>query len=492
MTLALAIPSGFVLGWAEWVDRIVGFIDWASRAVAFGATFAGIAALVAARWAYRGVKESIQSTEKREEQSRRAASEREEKSRDAAEERDRANRETIDTRERETARHARFTTIVNQLASEHETVRIGGLYALSALADEWEREARRQITLTPDADDWEERKRDWSEAVEAWTNRTPVYMSSSDDELAIQAKLSESAADQQDRYCLRRKGSSSSTRDAIDQRDTCISLLLSFVRKSSPAPLASGVKSEKQHKEQIEDFPLAPDCQVSVEIIKAHSIFDAAYIWPPEQVNLSNTYLPSIDFSNCNLRRANFTGAHLEDARLEGANFEDAMLDGAHLEDAHLNDAHLEAAWLERAWLKGAHLERAHLERAWLVGAHLEDAHLEAAWLKGAHLEHARLNGAHLEHARLKGAHLEHARLNHAHLQNASLAGADLSDVDFSQANLGNLAEGSSCTLIDEDLSDESAPPIIAKWNSNTRWPPGFDPDAVVKHQVKIIFGPEE
>ncbi|STX02578.1 pentapeptide repeat-containing protein [Kocuria rosea] len=55
-----------------------------------------------------------------------------------ADARERRKAELEHQRETMAARQARYTTIAEQLSSEHEPVRIAGLYGLSALADEWQ------------------------------------------------------------------------------------------------------------------------------------------------------------------------------------------------------------------------------------------------------------------------------------------------------------------------------------------------------------------
>ncbi|MFE7630804.1 hypothetical protein [Kocuria sp. NPDC057446] len=129
LVVTVVVVAGLLLiGEVRW-DEVVGFIEWFSRSTAFGAIIAGTLALTAAWLAYHGVQQTIRSTE---------------------------------TREREKARHERFTTIVTQLASNQPAVRLGGLYAVSALADEWEREARRLISVSDSAGEWRDKERAWA------------------------------------------------------------------------------------------------------------------------------------------------------------------------------------------------------------------------------------------------------------------------------------------------------------------------------------------
>ncbi len=164
-----------------------------------------------------------------------------------------------------------------------------------------------------------------------------------------------------------------------------------------------------------------------------------------------------LDLNRTNLRRlqllgdrAHLEGANLAEAHLEGATLAEAHLEGAILAEAHLEEAILVGAHLEEATLGNAHLEEAYLGEAHLEGTNLGEAHLEGATLVGAHLERATLVGAHLEGAILGGAHLERAILIEAHLEGANLGGAHLEGANLEQA----------------------------RYDADTTWPDGFDPEA--------------
>ena len=77
------------------------------------------------------------------------------------------------------------------------------------------------------------------------------------------------------------------------------------------------------------------------------------------------------------------------------------------------------------------------------------------AILVGADLSHFDLGGADLTDANLHGADLRSADL-----RNANLSGADLSGADLTNANL------------------VGAMLRLAKYNANTKWTLGFDPEA--------------
>jgi uncharacterized protein YjbI with pentapeptide repeats len=120
---------------------------------------------------------------------------------------------------------------------------------------------------------------------------------------------------------------------------------------------------------------------------------------------------------------------------------------------------------LQKADLRGADLRGADLRGADLLEADLTRALLDRADLTRALLIRADLTRADLTGADLRGADLRAARLFEADLRGADLRGADLCGADLSGANL------SGANLLDADLR-------AAKYNNQTQWPGGFDPQA--------------
>lgn len=102
-----------------------------------------------------------------------------------------------------------------------------------------------------------------------------------------------------------------------------------------------------------------------------------------------------------------------------------------------------------------ARLLAANLQRANLVSANLEGADLERA-----NLQHATLFGAILKYAFLPAANLAAANLERADLEGAKLFGANLERANLEGAKL------------------ERAVFKYARYDSETRWPNGFNPDA--------------
>ena len=99
--------------------------------------------------------------------------------------------------------------------------------------------------------------------------------------------------------------------------------------------------------------------------------------------DLSDAYLQGADLSRAHLQGADLSNAHLQGADLPNAHLQRADLFDAQLQGAHLYNAHLQGADLPDAQLQGANLSIAHLQGADLFGAHLQGAHLYNAHLQG-------------------------------------------------------------------------------------------------------------
>jgi len=126
-----------------------------------------------------------------------------------------------------------------------------------------------------------------------------------------------------------------------------------------------------------------------------------------------------------------------------------ASLRGAALPGARLTGAKLRSADLSEADLRGANLEEADLSGADLRGANLGEADLARSHLGGTQLERVVMVGAYL-----RGADLQDASLEEADLRDAALIGANLQGASLTQVRLSG-----------------------ARYDGDTRWPEGFDPE---------------
>jgi len=172
--------------------------------------------------------------------------------------------------------------------------------------------------------------------------------------------------------------------------------------------------------------------------------------------NLQGARLRDTVLESADLERADLRGAELLGAELLGADLRRANLRFADLREG-IREGHLAKTDLRKADLRGAILANSNLSKAWLKDAGLSPvalkeadfsptdrrmgnqkitdlggADLSGAFLRGANLSNAYLAGAYLTGADLKGAILTGADLRGANFAEARLRGADLRG-----ANLG-------------------------------------------------------
>ncbi|MEV6279114.1 pentapeptide repeat-containing protein [Nocardia sp. NPDC051832] len=129
-------------------------------------------------------------------------------------------------------------------------------------------------------------------------------------------------------------------------------------------------------------------------------------------LSLTGANLTDADLSDADLHGADLHGAHLGGANLHGVHLTDAELSAADLHGANLYGANLINARLVVAKLAGAHLTVADLTGANLYCVNLYRANLYGAKLAGATLGRANLGGANLKVADLTDADLTEARHN--------------------------------------------------------------------------------
>ncbi len=180
--------------------------------------------------------------------------------------------------------------------------------------------------------------------------------------------------------------------------------------------------------------------QVIHFLYEANVISGAQPVVPLQLAELQNANLHSANLQNANLQNANLQNANLQNANLQNANLRFANLQSANFQSADLRSADLRFADLHFADLRGAQLLSAKLQGAKLPGANLQGVQLPSAQLPSANLQSANLQAANLQSANLHGANLQSANLQSANLQSANLQ--------------------------------------VATYDSNTRWPDGFDPQA--------------
>ncbi|MFF0000047.1 pentapeptide repeat-containing protein [Streptomyces avermitilis] len=158
-----------------------------------------------------------------------------------------------------------------------------------------------------------------------------------------------------------------------------------------------------------------------------------------DYVDLSGASMEEVDLTNTQIWDANLTRADLNYAKLHGAQLNSAVnLTKATLLTADLTDALLDGANLHNAALIGANLRGASLTYANLHGARLSNVDREAlsdefGWYidKNGNLAKADLTGADLTNADLRGVDLTEATLVDADLRGAKLAGVKLTGANL-------------------------------------------------------------
>ncbi len=173
-----------------------------------------------------------------------------------------------------------------------------------------------------------------------------------------------------------------------------------------------------------------------------------------EKANFSGTTLDGADFYGATLTEADFYGAtlteaHFEKATLTGAQFwkatlTDAKFHGATLTDAQFEEATLTDAQFYGATLTGASFGGATLTKTRFSEATLTDAQFEASKgtevnFSGATLTKALFLEATLTKANFSGAMLTEAQFYESTLTDANFVGADITGADLTYVNLSGV-----------------------------------------------------
>ncbi len=164
--------------------------------------------------------------------------------------------------------------------------------------------------------------------------------------------------------------------------------------------------------------------------------------------NFEQARMPEADFNHANLRKTNFRKADLRGANLIGADLCDANLEGADLSNADLRGTDLKGTILKEAVLRGVYFGYTNLR-----GRDFRNMKLRLTRFSEADLVGADFSGANLIEAFFGAANLSRANFSGANLESANLWGANLRGANLSGTNLEN-----------------------ARYNTNTRFPKGFDP----------------
>ncbi|MGV9679109.1 pentapeptide repeat-containing protein [Nocardia sp. NPDC003482] len=276
-------------------------------------------------------------------------------------------------RVREAALRDRYAAVSAQMADDSAAIRQAGVYALTALADDWHafgEDDERQVCIN----------------LLQWYLRVPFPVANDPDKPDLSER---------------------------EIRQTIVTILSQRHRRPTDDP-----KSWASTAISLDQVSL-PACALGSLNLTGFRLGEA---------DLNYADLRAANLRDADLIGANLSGANLRDAQLGGAD-----LIGANLHGAQLRGADLHGANLSSANLSGANLSLASLSGATLGNAHLGGANLIGANLRGANLRGAHLHGADLGGANLRGADLRGADLRDANLEDAILYKPDLSNVDHNE-----------------------------------------------------------
>ncbi|MCP2297576.1 Uncharacterized protein YjbI, contains pentapeptide repeats [Nocardia amikacinitolerans] len=282
----------------------------------------------------------------------------------------------------------RYTTCAEQLAHANPAVRQAGVYALAALADDWNK------------------------------TTTTAAVSSPGPGEGVAVEIHEESRVCLDLLCAYLRSSTESEDGEV--------------RQSIAAVIRRHALSWRSYTYDLRRADLTNVVLVDANLTGADLI----------GADMTSANLSGANLTEADLIGATLSRAHLVNANLVRADMDSARLDRANLKDAKLNEANLASTNLSNADLTGSDLTGARLTGTALVdanltGAMLASADLTSADLKGADLSSAYLGNACLRHADLAGANLKAANLTGADLHRTNLNGADLSGAELHMISAG-------------------------------------------------------
>ncbi|TKC92130.1 pentapeptide repeat-containing protein [Polyangium fumosum] len=176
---------------------------------------------------------------------------------------------------------------------------------------------------------------------------------------------------------------------------------------------------------------------------------------------------PRAKLHDSQLGAARLTRVDLQKTELVGANLSDAMISGGEMDGIDLSGSTMIGTRIVNCAMPEACMDRTHASSAMFYSCLMERVKMRVANLMGVRFVHVNLSGADLSGSDADWASFETAFLNGADLSNASLRYADLSEATLDGVKLLN-----------------------ARYNSKTKWPSDFDPEA--HGAVQVVEDDEE
>lgn len=426
--------------------------------------------LGAAAAALYGVKTSAEAAARRSEQALDSADK--DRRENAAQnerqlEQNRRQQEALESREQKESRHGRLSMATEQLGSDNQAVRIGGLHSLSALADEWDQEARYLIRNISTGQD---------------------HANSVDASLGIKP--------------LDRRGAHFVGQNALSQRNACIDLICAYLRG---APIGSTLESRSPIR--LNQLPLPhdpsrePDWDAranAFSIIADHCSKSSPNPWPGYMIKLDGADLRGFQFNGCDMPKASFKRTRMDRVRIIHSNmrlasFEQASMggfdtshanfEGGDFTRARLDYASISESDLSTAEFKGATLTGVNMFKSTMMSTSFESAVMPEAQIKNCEIYKSRFNNARLVGFKMSGigriscdfsgASLDDAIFSSTDLKGSIFMGAKINGTHFSHSGFGE-------DWIESFVPNNPSEGMIPDWNIETLWPEGFDPQEIL------------
>jgi uncharacterized protein YjbI with pentapeptide repeats len=217
-----------------------------------------------------------------------------------------------------------------------------------------------------------------------------------------------------------------------DEGQSIVSILASFVRKSSNSPQSDQPVSIEVQK------ALVAMADISERLRLRDDLEQYRQINSLEGSNLLGIVLRNLDLRNMDFRKTDLRRSNFDDAKLEGISLEEADLSFSYLGSADLSGANLIKAKLQNVNPSSSNhpIKSATFQGAILREATFTDARLFRANFSGANMRSVQMSNADLREATLKQTNLTYANLSKADLSKADLSNATITWINLEDADL--------------------------------------------------------
>lgn len=424
-----------------------------------------------------------------------------EKAAQNTDERERFTAEQTHAREVMAARQDRYTTIAEQLASDYEPVRLAGVYALAALADEWQsvnNDEQRDVSI---------------KLVCAYLRAHPRNGNDAEARAAAIAVIRDHTG-----------GNSK-----MEWPSTIIHLYGAALQRANLS--GANLQDSRFHGANLSQANLSKIDFSNASLSSANFMAARLEESVMRGAQLYESTLVEAHMNRIDLSGANASHADLAEAILKGANLENATLYAASLYKANLgtdipyeeirNPVPPSESKKVLVNFQGANLSRANLREAGLWMVDLRGADIAYADMSKARADRSTFSGmkvnsvnffetflnfcnfsqANIRQSNFRGAKLEKANFTGAQIKpyddpwgldeespltdmsDAYLAGAVFNGADLSGVIFGDPGKDEATFVARSIWAPDKL--LRASWDEHTIWPNGFNIDEVIERQEK-------